>query len=74
MGTDLPFVTGIVMLFLSVPALIAAFSGGRSYGASIALSVTGAALILYAVAASPIGYRAEDIPYAVLRVIAGIVR
>jgi hypothetical protein len=69
---DLALVGGLLLALLSVPAMISAFSGGRSPRLAIVLAVAGGGLFLFAMTMSPIAYRAEDIPQAALRVIAQI--
>jgi len=72
MGTDLSLVAGLLLLLLAAPSLLSALIGARARGLPLALVLIGALLVGYAEMASPAGYRAQDIPEAVLRVIAWI--
>ncbi|MGB5871564.1 MAG: hypothetical protein WBH04_15305 [Albidovulum sp.] len=64
---------GILLVLLSVPAVVSAFSGERSLRAATVLVVVGGVMILYAMTAGPAGYTAEEIPQAVMRVIARLI-
>lgn len=70
MDYDLALVGGLLLALLSVPAMISAFSDGRSPRLAIVLAVAGGVLFLFAMTMSPIPYRATDIPQAGLRVLA----
>ena len=74
MNSDIALVVGLCFAILSIPALISAFSSGRPLRRAIALIAFGGVLIIYAAVTSPLGYRAEDIPEVVLRVIAHFIR
>lgn len=71
---DIALVVGMVLAFLSLPALISAFSSDRSPRTALVLAATGGALILFATLANPVGYRAGDLPQVILRVIAAAIR
>ncbi len=74
MNSDIALVVGLCFVILSVPALISAFSAGQPLRRATAFVTLGGALITYAAVTSPLGYRAEDIPEVVLRVIAHFIR
>ena len=74
MGSDTTLVVGLFFVILSIPALISAFSSGQPLRRATAFIALGGALIAYAAATNPVGYRAEDVPEVVLRVIAHFIR
>ena len=74
MGSDSALVLGILSLILMVPSAISAFAGSRSMRRPALYFAVGGALIAYASVTSAVGYRAEDIPEVVLRVIAYFIR
>ena len=74
MNTDLALVLGLLLMLLALPAAISAFSSARPMRLAAVLLVLGGASFTYAMTQSPTGYRPADIPQAVLRVIAEIVR
>jgi hypothetical protein len=74
MTTDLALVFGLGLALLAVPAFVSAFASDRSPRSAVFLLTLGGTMILYAVLANPAGYRPGDVPHAVLRVIAGLVR
>jgi|JI10StandDraft_1071094.scaffolds.fasta_scaffold532698_2 nitrate/nitrite transporter NarK len=74
MNTDLALVLGLLLMLLALPVAISAFSSARPMRLAAALLVLGGASFTYAMTQSPTGYGPADIPQAVLRVIAEIVR
>ena len=74
MQYDLALVAGFLLGLIGIMSLVSAFSGERSLRGTMLLMVAGGGLILYAMVASPTGYRPEDLPQAVLRVIAAVIR
>lgn len=71
---DIALVVGMILAFLSVPALISAFSSDRPARGALLLAMAGGALILVALFGSPSGYRAGELPQVVMRVIAAAIR
>ena len=69
MDSDLFMVVGIVVAVMAVPAVLSAFSAGRPPRAAAVAVVVGGALIVAAVASHPGGYRADEIPSVVERVV-----
>ena len=74
MGSDITLVVGLFFVILSIPALISAFSSGQPLRRATAFIALGSALIAYAAVTNPVGYRAEDVPEVVMRVIAHFIR
>ncbi|SPH24348.1 hypothetical protein DEA8626_03399 [Defluviimonas aquaemixtae] len=74
MDSDLLLVFGIFMMLLAVPVVISAFSSDRPMRGAVALAAMGGAMIVAAYVTNPVGYRPDDIPDVVMRVIADIVR
>jgi len=69
MDADLALVIGLVIGTFSIPAIVSAFSEGRAPRVAALTMIVAGALILYALTNKPGGYRIEDIPYAVVRVV-----
>lgn len=74
MDSDLLLVGGMILAISSVVALISAFSSDRPIRAAVALATVGATMMLIAYASKPEGYRPDEIPTVVLRVVADIFR
>ncbi len=74
MATDIFLVTGLLIAVFAIPAAVGAFVDGRAPRASAILLVLAGGLVLYAMDRKPGGYTLRDIPYAVLRVAAEIIR
>ena len=72
MAADYFLVFGLVILALSIPSIIGAFSADRSLRPAVMLIVVGAALIAWAASQKPGGYSAADIPQVFQRVILDI--
>ncbi len=74
MNSDMSLVLGLLLVLLAMPSAISAFSSARSMRGTVTLLAVGGAMIAWAVYSSPMGYKAEDVPDVVLRVIAGFIR
>ncbi|MAO27687.1 hypothetical protein [Roseovarius sp.] len=70
MNTDIALVTGLVMVVLSIPAIFSAFSEGRAPRVAAVLLVVGGVMVVWAMHGKPGGIRLEEIPAAVVRVVA----
>lgn len=70
MDSDLFLVLGLGLGALAIPSMISAFSDQRAPRASAVTILIAGALIVYAVRTHPGGYALEDIPAAVMHVIA----
>lgn len=70
MDTDLFLVLGIVITVLAVPALVSAFSESRPPRAAAIMVMIGGGLLVFAVTQHPGGYAVEDVPEALIRVVA----
>jgi hypothetical protein len=69
MDADLFLVVGIVLVILAVPAVISAFSSAKPPRAAAISFVLGGALIVAAITIRPGGYRLDEVPDVVARVI-----
>ena len=69
MDGELLLILGIVVGVLATPALISAFSSGRSPRGAIVAAVAGGSLIFLATLAQPGGFRAQDLPQIAARVL-----
>lgn len=74
MGNDFLLVLGVAIGLLTIPAMISAFSGGRSPRAAIILFVIGGSLVAWVVTNSPNSYSVETFPALVIKVIGGMIR
>ncbi|MBQ0805797.1 MULTISPECIES: hypothetical protein [unclassified Sulfitobacter] len=70
MDSDLALVLGLALAALSVPSIVSAFSDSRAPRASVLTVLIAGGLIVYAIRSHPGGYALEDIPDAILHVIA----
>ncbi|MHC9235394.1 hypothetical protein ACX9MO_07075 [Pseudooceanicola sp. 502str34] len=66
--TDLVVVTGVILLMLSIPSLVAAYADRRPPRAAVFVLLIGAALLGWAFATAPAGYGLAEIPDAFIRV------
>ncbi len=70
MDSDLLLVLGLGLAMLAIPSVLSAFSDRRAPRASMITILIAGGLIVYAVRTHPGGYALEDIPAAVMHVIA----
>lgn len=70
MESDLYLVLGLALAALSIPSVVSAFSDQRVPRASAVTILIAGGLVVYAVRTHPGGYAMEDIPSAVMHVIA----
>jgi hypothetical protein len=70
MNPDLILVIGIVLGVLSVPAVLSAFSDGRTPRVAALTVIASGALIIWAIHSKPGGYTLREIPEAFVRVVA----
>lgn len=62
MDSDLALILGIVLVGLSIPSILSAFSENRPPRISALLLLIGGGLTTYAVTSKPGGYRIEQVP------------
>ncbi|PJF09777.1 hypothetical protein [Pseudorhodobacter sp. MZDSW-24AT] len=70
MESDLMFVTGAVLLALSIPSLFSAFADSRPPRAAAIVLLIGGTLVVVALSQKPGGVALSEIPDIFLRVIA----
>ena len=70
MDPDLSLVIGLVLIVLSIPSIMAAFSEGHAPRVASIVVIAGGALVVWAMTAKPGGYSIMDIPDVFLRVVA----
>ena len=70
MDPDLTLVVGLVIACFSVPAMVSAYSDGRSPRAPALVLLIGGGLVIYALTARPGGYRLDEIPEVFIGVVA----
>ena len=70
MNPDLPFVIGIVLAVLALPALFSALADGRRPRRAAIMAGSACVLVVWAILSRPGGYTVRDIPEAFIRVIA----
>jgi hypothetical protein len=68
--TDLILTVGIVVAVLSIPALLSAFAESRPPRGAAIMGLISGVLIVVALTQRPSGYTFDEIPDAVLRVVA----
>ena len=71
---DMWLVGGMAVLVLSIPAFVSAWSDRRAPAAALVLILLGGGMVLFGLTESPDGYTLADLPEAVIRVVAWIVR
>ncbi len=69
--TDLIMVIGAVLMFLSFPSFVGAFSRGAPPRAGILALFTGGAMVVYANASRPGGYSVAEMPDLFVKVLTG---
>ncbi|MFD1194839.1 hypothetical protein ACFQ3C_09175 [Seohaeicola saemankumensis] len=73
MDTDLALVIGLFVLCFSAPSIVSAISDGRAPRIAMVTLLIGGGLTLFALTQKPGGYRIDDIPGVVIKVIADFV-
>jgi hypothetical protein len=73
MDPDLVLTIGVVLGVLSMPSLLAAWAERSAPRVGAIMIVTAGALIVFAVTQKPEGYTLQDVPKAMLRVVATLV-
>lgn len=68
MDPDLFLVIGLVVLVLTIPAILSAFSEGRTPRVASIMVLIGGVLVALALNRNPGGYAVADIPNAFVRV------
>ncbi|GAA6194136.1 hypothetical protein DS909_21185 [Phaeobacter gallaeciensis] len=74
MDTDIALIVGLVLVLLSIPSMLAAFSTDRAPRASILTLLIAGGLIIYAVQTNPGGYQLAEVPDVFFNVVARIIR
>ena len=69
MDPDLYFVLGIIIGAFSIPAILSAYTEGRTPRAAAILVMIGGGLVALAIYSSPQGYTIEEVPDVFVRVI-----
>ena len=69
---DLIMVLGVIVLGLSFPAMVGAFSRGAPPRAAMLALFAGGVMVLYANSSRPGGYSVADMPQVFVRVITGV--
>lgn len=70
MDNDVALVTGLGLMVLSLPSIIAAWSDGRAPRVGAVVLLAGGGLVLWAASRKPGGYRPTEIPEVLYGVIA----
>lgn len=73
MNTDLMLTGGIVLLALTLPALLNAYSSSRPPRGAAIFALIAAVLITTALVKNPSGYKFRDIPDVMVRTVKGLV-
>lgn len=70
MDPDTALILGLVLGVFTLPAIISAFSDGRTPRAAIIVAVVAGGLLIYALNTKQGGYPLEEIPQVFFRVVA----
>ena len=73
MNTDLVMVLGILILVISFPASVGAFSSGRPPRLAMLCVFVGGGMMLYANSTKIGGYRLDEYPDLFIRVFSGLI-
>ena len=74
MDTDIALIAGLILLLLSIPSMLSAYSAERTPRASMLTLLIAGGLIIYAVQTKPGGYQLTDVPDVFFSVVARIIR
>lgn len=74
MNGDLYLVVGVITGVLALPALVGAYSEGRTPRAAAIMILIAGGLIVLAMRAQPGGYDWEDVPDAFVRVVGSLLK
>ncbi len=69
MDADTTFIIGLVLGVLAIPAIVSAFSDGRTPRVATVVVMIAGGLVVYAINEKDGGYRISDIPKVFYRVI-----
>ncbi len=69
MDPDTTLVVGMVLAVLSIPAIVSAFSDGRTPRVAAITLIAAGGMMVYAINAKEGGYRMKDVPNVIYRVI-----
>ncbi|KAA0917572.1 hypothetical protein [Aquicoccus porphyridii] len=70
MNYDLALTIGLLIGVFSIPAMVSALSDRRSPRVAAIVMIVAGGLVVYAVTQKPGGYRIDEIPDAIINVIA----
>lgn len=73
MDWDLILTVGVLLLLLSLPSFVGGLGEGRLSRIGVLLVVLGAGMASFAVLSRPEGYTLQEIPEAMLRVLARVI-
>ncbi len=69
MDPDTSLVLGLILGVLSIPAIVSSFADGRSPRVAAIVLIVAGGLLVYAINSKESGYRVQDIPPTVYRVL-----
>ncbi|MHA7828727.1 MAG: hypothetical protein ACX93P_14320 [Roseovarius sp.] len=70
MDPDLALIVGLVLIILSIPSMIAAFSDGHAPRVAAFTIIAGGALLVWAISTKPGGYTIREVPDTFVSVVA----
>ncbi len=73
MDSDLSLIIGLVLIVLSIPSIMSAFSEGHAPRIASIVIIAGGALVVWAITQKPGGYSLLEIPDIFVRVVARFV-
>lgn len=74
MASDVYLVIGFAILILAIPSIVSSFSERRAPRIAAILVLIGGGLIVLALNQKPGGYTLQEIPMAITRVVAKIIK
>ena len=69
---DILLIAGLVVASFSIPSIISAYADRRAPTIAVVMLLMGGGLVLLALTTRPGGYTLQDVPHALLRVLAQI--
>ncbi len=69
MDPDISLIAGLILAVLALPAVVSAFSDGRTPRVAAIVMIAAGGLVVFALTSKPGGYRMQDIPQVFFQVV-----
>ena len=69
MDPDLALILGLVLIVLSIPSMVAAFSDGHAPRVAAFTLIAGGVMVIWAITTKPGGYTIRDVPDTFMTVV-----